>query len=234
MHGQLFGMVDQHVLSRWIHVKGFRDDVCQFMGAIVTAEVPQDVLRKSQQVANRVPVASQPYPSVEDIQLDSAFSRLRLNKHRHCFTCWKGNCPTCRIAYKRQVALRNYVADIIQDPNYSNEVVPIRRFPIDGNGDEKISDPPQQSDNSPIDALGLRCLASGLRRTSDIEQMMCESNPLTTVLLRCNTSIKPTIAPTQARNAVFCSSKYCSKNPIFYLILTVYCAVGVKHLRISS
>ena len=42
---------------------------------------------------------------------------------------------------------------------------------------------------------------------------MCESNPLSTVLLRCNTSIQPTIVPTQARNAVFYSSKYCSKNP---------------------
>ena len=58
-----------------------------------------------------------------------------------------------------------------------------------------------------------RCLASGLKRTSKIEQMICESNPLTTVLLRCNTSIQPTIAPTAARNAVFYSSKYCSKSP---------------------
>ena len=141
MHGQLFGMVDQRVLSRWIHDKGFRKDVCKFMGAIVTAEVPQDVLRKSQQVASRVPVPSQPYSSVEDIQLDSALCRLRLNKHRYCFTCWKGECLTCRMAYKRQFALRNYVADIVPDPNNTNELVPIRRFPRDGNGDEKISDP---------------------------------------------------------------------------------------------
>ena len=213
MHGQLFGMIDQRVLSRWIHVKGFRKDVCNFMDAIVTAEVPENVLRKSQQVTNPIPTASQPYPRVEDIPLDSAFCRLRLNAHRHCFTCWKGECLTCRMSYPRQLAKRTYIAEIVPDPNNTNELVPIRRFPTDTHGDEQISGPPQHNDISPIDASDLRCLASGLRRTSDIEQMMCESNPLTTVLLRCNTSIQPTIAPTQARNAVFYSSKYCSKNP---------------------
>ena len=213
MHGQLFGMIDQRVLSRWIHYKDFRKDVCKFMDSIVTTEVPADVVRMSQQLANYVPVPSQPYPSVEDIPLDSAFCRLRLNSHRHCFTCWKGECLTCRMAYPRQFALRSYVAHIVPDPNNPNEIVPIRRFPTDSSGDEIISEPPQQSDNSPIDPVDPRCLASGLKRTSKIEQMICESNPLTTVLLRCNTSIQPTIAPTAARNAVFYSSKYCSKNP---------------------
>ena len=213
MHGQLFGMIDQRVLSRWIHYKDFRKDVCKFMDSIVTTEVPADVVRMSQQLVNYVPVPSQPYPSVEDIPLDSAFCRLRLNSHRHCFTCWKGECLTCRMAYPRQFALRSYVAHIVPDPNNPNEIVPIRRFPTDSSGDEIISEPPQQSDNSPIDPVDPRCLASGLKRTSKIEQMICESNPLTTVLLRCNTSIQPTIAPTAARNAVFYSSKYCSKNP---------------------
>ena len=213
MHGQLFGMIDQRVLSRWIHLKGFRKDVCKFMDSIVSAEVSDEVMRMSQQVANPVPVPTQPYPSVEDLTLDSAFCRLRLNRHRHCFTCWKGQCLTCRMAYPRQYAKRTYIADIVPDPNNTNEIVPIRRFPIASDGDEIISAPPQPNDHSPIDGVDLRCLASGLKRTSEIEQMICESNPLTTVLLRCNTSIQPTIAPTQARNAVFYSSKYCSKNP---------------------
>ena len=213
MHGQLFGMIDQRVLSRWIHRKDFRNDVCKFMDSIVTAEVSADVVRMSQQLVNYVPVPSLPYPSVEDIPLDSAFCRLRLNSHRHCFTCWKGQCLTCRMAYPRSLAIRSYIASIIPDPNNANEIVPIRRFPVDSNGDETISEPPQPSDNSPIDPFELRCLASGLKRTSKLEQMICESNPLTTVLLRCNTSIQPTIAPTEARNAVFYSSKYCSKNP---------------------
>ena len=213
MHGQLFGMIDQRVLSRWIHDKHFRKDVCKFMDSIVTAEVSDDIVSMSKEVVSSVPVASQPYPSIDDLPLDSAFCRLRLNSHRHCFTCWKGQCLTCRMAYPRQFALRTYIADIVPDPNNADEIVPIRRFPKDDTGEEIISDPPQQSDDSPIDAFDLRCLASGLKRTSNIEQMICESNPLTTVLLRCNTSIQPTIAPTQARNAVFYSSKYCSKTP---------------------
>ena len=43
MHGQLFGMIDQRVLTRWIHDKAFRQEVCTFMDAIATAEVPETV-----------------------------------------------------------------------------------------------------------------------------------------------------------------------------------------------
>ena len=172
MHGQLFGMIDQRVLSRWIHRRDFREDVCKFMDSIVTAEVPEDVVRMSKQAATPLPVPSQPYPTVEDLKLDSAFCRLRLNSHRHCFTCWKGECLTCRMAYPRPFALKTYIADIVPDPNNVNEIIPIRRFPNDSSGNEIISEPPQQSDNSPIDALELRCLASGLKRTSKIEQMI--------------------------------------------------------------
>ena len=43
MHGQLFGMIDQRVLSRWIHVKSFRKDVCKFIDSIVTTEIPEGV-----------------------------------------------------------------------------------------------------------------------------------------------------------------------------------------------
>ena len=117
------------------------------------------------------------------------------------------------MAYPREFAIKTYIADIVPDPNNANDIIPIRRFLDDSSGDELISKPPEHSDNSPVDALDLRCLESGLKRTSKIEQMICESNPLTTVLLRCNTSIQPTIAPTEARNAVFYSSKYCSKTP---------------------
>ena len=117
------------------------------------------------------------------------------------------------MSYPRQLANRTYFAELVPDPTSTNDLVPTRRFPTDDIGGEYISEPPLQSDNSPIDAFEHRVIASGLRRTSKIEQSMCESNPLTTVLLRCNTSIQPTIAPTQARNAVFYSSKYCSKNP---------------------
>ena len=90
--------------------------------------------------------------------------------------------PYLSIGYPRQFALRTYIADIVPDPNNADEIVPICRFPEDDSGDEIISAPPHQSDDSPIDAFDLRCLASGLKRTSNLEQMICEINPLTTVL----------------------------------------------------
>merc|ERR1711951_294238 len=67
MHGQLFGMIDQRVLNRWIHDKAFRQEVCNFMDAIATAEVPEEVLRMSKQLPSPVPVGCQPYPSAEDV-----------------------------------------------------------------------------------------------------------------------------------------------------------------------
>ena len=104
---------------RWIHDKAFRTDVCNFIDAIVTTEVPEAVSRESQQIAGAVPVAAQPYPTVEDLSLDSAFCRLRLNAHRHSFTCWKGECVTCRMSYPRPLAERTYFTDNISDPtNY--------------------------------------------------------------------------------------------------------------------
>ena len=52
------------------------------MDAIATAEIPQTVLSMSKQQPNQVPVGSQPYPSAEDVPMDSAQCRLRLNRHR--------------------------------------------------------------------------------------------------------------------------------------------------------
>ena len=213
MHGQLFGMIDQRVLTRWIHDKTFRKDVCKFIDSIVTAEIPGSALGNEQSSSGTTVVGAQPYPTVQQLPLDSAFCRLRMNTHRHSFTCWKGECLTCRMAYPRQRAGRTYITEIIPDPENAHEIIPKRRFPCNLNGDEVISDPPVTNCLSPIDPPDHRVIACGLRRTSEIEQKQTETNTLTSVLMRCNTSIQPTIAPTQARNAVYYSSKYCSKNP---------------------
>ena len=82
LHGQLFGMIDQRVLTRWIHDKAFRQEVCDFMDAIVTTEIPEAVLGMSKQLPF-YSLVSQPYPSAEDVPVDSALCRLRLNRHRH-------------------------------------------------------------------------------------------------------------------------------------------------------
>ena len=131
MHGQLFGMIDQRVLTRWIHVKSFRKDVCKFIDSIVTTEVPEAVSKQSHCLGNSVVVASQPYPTVEELSFDSAFCRLRLNSHRHSFTCWKGECLTCRMSYPRPIAERTYISEIVPDPSVTNDIIPERRFTID-------------------------------------------------------------------------------------------------------
>ena len=113
------------------------------------------------------------------------------------------------MAYPRQLAGRTYITEIIPDPENANEIIPKRRLPCNMDGNEFISDPPVTNCLSPIDPPDHRVIACGLRRTSEIEQKQTETNTLTSVLMRCNTSIQPTIAPTQARNAVYYSSKYC-------------------------
>ena len=64
-----------------------------------------------------------------------------------------------------------------------------------------------------MDAEEIRVLGFGLGRSSDIEQMQVETNKLTSSLLRCNTSMQPLVTPTQAKAAMFYTSKYCSKDP---------------------
>ena len=58
MHGQLFGMIDQRVLTRWIHDNAFRQEVCNFMDAFATAELPETVLSMSKQQLNPAAVGS--------------------------------------------------------------------------------------------------------------------------------------------------------------------------------
>ena len=135
----------------WIHDKTFRKDVCKFIDSIVTAEIPTSVLDNERSRSGTTVVGAQPYPAVEQVPLDSAFCRKRMNTHRHSFTCWKGECLTCRMAYPRQLAGRTYITEIIPDPENPNEIIPKRRFPCNMNGDEFISDPPVTNCLSPVD-----------------------------------------------------------------------------------
>ena len=75
LYGQRFGMIDQRVLTRWIHDKAFRQEVCDFVDAIVTTEIPEGVLSMSKQLPISAFV-SQPYPSAVDVPVDSALCRL--------------------------------------------------------------------------------------------------------------------------------------------------------------
>ena len=106
------------------------------MDAIANAEVPDTVLSMSKEQLAQYQLV----PNLTHLQvpMDSANSRLRLNRHRHCFTFWKGECLTCRMSYPRQLAKRTYFSEIVSDPTTTNDLVPTRRFPNDDIGDEYI------------------------------------------------------------------------------------------------
>ena len=80
-------------------------------------------------------------------------------------------------------------------------------------GVDVIGPPPPDDPDRPIYPDEYRVLGFGLGRSTPIEQMQVETNKVTSSLLRCNTSLQPLIAPTQAKAAMFYSSKYCSKDP---------------------
>ena len=90
------------------------------------------------------------------------------------------------MSYPRQLAKRTCFTEIVPDPTVPDDLTPTCRFPTESNSDERISHPSKLNDHPPIDAVDERVIASGLLRISKIEQYQTESNPLTTVLLRCN------------------------------------------------
>ena len=110
-------------------------------------------------------------------------------------------------------APETYIAHLGRDPAFRDEIVPIRKNIGSAPGNEVISPPPPEDVDRPIDPEETRVLGFGLGRSSDIEQMQVETNKLTSSLLRCNTSLQPLVTPTQAKAAMFYTSKYCSKDP---------------------
>ena len=106
-----------------------------------------------------------------------------------------------------------YVAHLGRDPAFIDTLVPTKKNSGSVPGNEIIDPPPPQDPERPVDAEEIRVLGFGLGRSSNIEQMQVEANKLTSSLIRCNTSMQPLVTPTQAKAAMFYTSKYCSKDP---------------------
>ena len=85
--------------------------------------------------------------------MDSGHCTLRLNRHRNYFTCWKGECLTCRMSYPRQFAKRTYFSKIVSDPTSTKDLVTTRGVPTDDTVGQTISEPPLLSDTSPVDPM---------------------------------------------------------------------------------
>ena len=118
------------------------------------------------------------------------------------------------MACKRMLALSTYITELcaIKD-EVTGKLAPARKFLLGIDGREVISQPPPASGNSPIDTVDERITGFGLVRTNELEQYQVETNDLTTTLLRCNTSMQPLIAPSQAKRASHYVAKYFSKDP---------------------
>ena len=212
-HGHIHGTWDIDVIQNWIHKDDFRKQMIDLLDSIVTCTIPDDI--KTAPKPNPYPVlASEPYPDASDVYVDAARINSMVNYHHHTFTCWKHpSCPTCRVAYKRQLAKEGYFADIHADPTVKNAVVPVRRMPGSRPGREIISNPPARCRGNPFELDDERVIVHGHRRRDEFEQMQVEAVPIASSLLRCNTSMQPIVAPVSGKASVFYSAKYCAKNP---------------------
>ena len=211
-HFHLFGQLDHKLLAQWVQDDILRKEITTSIDDIITAAMPSHVVQREKE-KQKLRVGIEDYPTAAGLDEDSAHVRYRLNTHTHSFTCWKHNVHTCRMCMPQPEAPETYVAHLDKDPAFVDVLMPIRKFKGSVPGHEIISPPPLEDTERPIDAEETRILGFGLGRSSKIEQMQVETNKLTSSLLRCNTSMQALVTPTQAKAAMFYTSKYCSKDP---------------------
>ena len=211
-HFHLFGQLDHKMLAHWVHDDTVRKEITTSIDDIITARMPSILVEKEKE-KQKTSVGLEDYPTALSLDEDSAHVRYRLNTHRHSFTCWKHKLHTCRMCMPQPEAPETYVAQLDRDPAFNDVLMPKRKFIGSVAGKEIISPPPPEDEERPIDADENRILGFGLGRSSRVEQMQVETNKLTSSLLRCNTSLQPLVTPTQAKAAMFYTSKYCSKDP---------------------
>ena len=70
-------------------------------------------------------------------------------------------------------------------------------------GREIISPPPNQRRGNPFELDDERIIVQGHKRRDEFEQMQVEAVPIVSSLLRCNTSMQPTVAPKSGKASVF-------------------------------
>ena len=214
LHFHAWGVLDHSRMARFLHDPKFRLQVTNFIDKIVTCRIPERVVQQEKEAPRRV-IAAEKYPNEASLVLDAATCRYYLQNHRHAATCWKRkNCATCRMAYKRMISHLTYITELIAvKDNSTGKWLPERRFPLDEDGQEKISPPLPIQRTTPVDPFDERITGFGMARTNQLEQYQVEANDITTSLLRCNTSMQPLIAPSQAKSSSYYAAKYVSKDP---------------------
>ncbi len=207
-HGILFGGWDIDVLRQHIHKPEMQQKMADLIDSQITCEIPESIKKKYPVPYKDRPIyASEPYPEVEEIENEAAEISTNLSHHTHSFTCWDPTKPYCRLGMPQPWAPETYWAEIHCDP-VTNK--PSLKF----EGNEKISAPPDYPNNGdPFEIIkDTRKIVCELKKKDEFEQLQPPQNPLTTVCVRCNTSIQQIAAPGQARTAFWYIAKYCSKN----------------------
>ena len=77
---------------------------------------------------------------------------IKTKIHRRRATCWKRkNCEVCRMAFKGQLDFVTYLADLsAKKDEVTGKWLPMRKFPLDDDGDEAISDPVRFEEKSSV------------------------------------------------------------------------------------
>ena len=160
------------------------------------------------------------YPkTAQEVQQAGQRIRKRFNFHTCTFTCFKHGRHTCRMAYKRMQSTTFFIKELFENPdNYSGGKPIVNTRGID---------PPVQNSKHTIGYKDSRALVFGLRRPTEKDQSLVESNNLLASLLRCNTNCQVQLTDVQAKYSIYYIGNYMSKNPVELgnLFSVIYAAV---------
>ena len=202
-HGMLFGAWNVRAFQQWCHSGQAAKKFQELIDSHITCKIPKTLKENKHQIN-----LAEPYPDANDVELEAAKLASLYNHHKHSSTCWKDGSRKCRLAMPQPQAQQTFFTEICADINDE----PIRKHQPTISGQEIISAPPPRGYIA-FSTKDDRIIVSRLARTDAFEEMQVEFNPITTALLRCNTSIQVLITESQAKAAAFYIAQYMSKQP---------------------
>ena len=232
-HGMLFGAWNVRLFQQWCHSGNAAKMFQKLIDAHVTCKIPKwlkmkDELYQHLQKENKQGVKAaklqftaglvmiylskinllQPYPEATHVETEAAILAVSYNHHKHSSTCRKQGKRKCRLAMPQPQAQKTFFTEIVADYNGQ----PIRKHEMSPSGNEVISNPPVRGANA-FSVKDKRIIVGRLACSDLFEKMQVEINPITTALLRCNTSMQVLITESQAKAAAFYIAQYMSKQP---------------------
>ena len=130
--------------------------------------------------------------------------------HKCTLKCFPGNPPKicCRMAYDRKLAEKTDFFEL--EKTIENDVFRATKL-------TDIAPPVPETKTESEQALpkkDKRVIQFGLKRLTPTDQAQVEYNPITSYLLRCNTSIQFLMTTTSCKNSIYYIANYMSKHPL--------------------